>query len=129
MESRSVFVNLVFRVLVKRLQERLSEIMSVIAEYLGENKMKLSIIPSEKYPHHEIEIQDWIAKAKGIYNRNRQLITIEKESEARIDKKGDPNKGAYYIKFKTGVQEEHWIPKSMCKIIERKETSLRAWGD
>lgn len=90
--------------------------------------MKLSIIPSEQYPHHELDVKDWLAKEKGIFNRNKQMISIEKESKSRIDRKGDPNQGAYYIKFQTGVQEEHWIPKSQCRIIERKETQLSSWG-
>ena len=75
--------------------------------------MKLSITQSTEYPHHEIEIPDWLAKEKEIQNRQKQEITIVTES-----------KKAYQIKFKNGVQEEHWIPKSQCKIIERKEVCL-----
>ena len=86
--------------------------------------MKLSITPSEEYPRHELEIQDWLAKEKGILKRHKQEISIVKESKKRTDDNGNPNNGAYYIKFKNGVQEEHWIPKSQCKLIERKEVSL-----
>jgi hypothetical protein len=71
--------------------------------------MKLSITPSEEYPRHELEIHDWLAKEKEILNRQKQEISILNESEK-----------AYQIKFKNGVQEEHWIPKSQCKLIERK---------
>jgi len=73
--------------------------------------MKLSIPSSEEYPRHELEIQDWLAKEKGIFNRQKQEISILKESQKRINKDGTINDGAYYIKFTNGVQEEHWIPK------------------
>jgi len=86
--------------------------------------MKLSITPCPEYPRHELFIEDWLAKEKEILNRHKQEICILKESAKRIDKKGNPNHGAYYIKFVNGVQEEHWIPKSHSKIIERKETSI-----
>jgi len=81
--------------------------------------MKLSIIPSKEYPEslkytrHELKIQDWVAKEKEIFNRQKQEVEIIDESEL-----------AYQIKFKNGVQEEIWIPKSQCRIIERKEVSF-----
>lgn len=86
--------------------------------------MNLLIVPSEQYPNHTLYVQDWVAKDKGIYNRQKQLISIEEESQARIDKNGNPNSGAYRIKFQTGVKEEHWIPKSQSRIVERREVSL-----
>ena len=74
--------------------------------------MKLSIIQSEEYPRHEIEINDWLAKQKGIYNQFKSgaiiLRVTEKAYQVSLEKSG----------------EVHWIPKSQCKIIERKETQL-----
>lgn len=90
--------------------------------------MKLSIIPSEKYPRHELEVQDWIAKEKGIYNRQKSKIEITSETFQRKNDNGSINPGAYKIKFVTGIQEVHSIPKSQCKIIERKEVSLNSWS-
>ena len=77
--------------------------------------MKLSIVPSEKYPRHELEIQDWLAKEKEFFNQFKSQVTILKTTEK-----------AYQIRLEKS-EEEHWIPKSQCKIIERKEVSLDAW--
>lgn len=77
--------------------------------------MKLSITPSEEYPRHELEIKDWLAKEKEFLNQFKSRVSILKETEK-----------AYEIALeKSG--EEHWIPKSQCKIIERKEKSLFTW--
>ena len=74
--------------------------------------MKLSIIPSEKYPHHELDIKDWLAKDKEFFNQFKSGVSIKRETEK-----------AYLIVLeKSG--EEHWIPKSQCKIIKRMEVSL-----
>lgn len=74
--------------------------------------MKLSIIPSSEYPRHELEIQDWVAKEKEIYNQFKSGVTILRSTPK-----------AYQIALeKSG--EVHWIPKSQCKIIERKEASF-----
>jgi len=74
--------------------------------------MKLSIIPSQEYPRHELDIDDWLAKEKEIYNQFKSevviLISTEKAYQISIKKSG----------------EIHWIPKSQCRIIERKETSF-----
>lgn len=78
--------------------------------------MKLSIVPSEKYPRHELEIQDWLAKEKEFYNQFKSQVTILRTTEK-----------AYQIKLEKS-EEEHWIPKSQCKIIERREMSLNNWG-
>ncbi len=77
--------------------------------------MKLSIVPSEKYPHHELEIKDWLAKEKEFFNQFKSQVTILRTTEK-----------AYQIKLAKS-EEEHWIPKSQCKIIERKEVSLDTW--
>ena len=77
--------------------------------------MKLSIVPSEKYPRHELEIQDWLAKEKEFYNQFKSQVTILKTTEK-----------AYQIRLEKS-EEEHWIQKSQCKIIERKEMSLNNW--
>jgi hypothetical protein len=89
--------------------------------------MKLSIIPSQEYPSHELEIADWLAKNKEIYNRQNQQITIINESSERIEPDGKLNKGAYQIKFEKGVQEEVWIPKAFSKIIKRMEAKLSSF--
>lgn len=74
--------------------------------------MKLSIIPSDEYPRHELEIKDWLAQEKEFYNQFKSGVSIKKETEK-----------AYLICLeKSG--EEHWIPKSQCKIIKRMEVSL-----
>lgn len=77
--------------------------------------MKLSITPSEKYPRHELEIKDWLAKEKEFYNQFKSPVTILRTTEK-----------AYQIKLEKS-EEEHWIPKSQCKIVERKEVSLNNW--
>ncbi len=78
--------------------------------------MKLSIVTSEQYPHHELEIKDWLAKEKEFYNQFKSQVAIlkttEKAFQIRLEKSGD----------------EYWIPKSQCRIIERKEVSLGKWG-
>ncbi len=74
--------------------------------------MKLSIIPSADYPRHELEINDWLAKEKEFFNQFKSGVSIQKATEK-----------AYQIALeKSG--EVHWIPKSQCKIIERKEVKL-----
>lgn len=74
--------------------------------------MKLSIIPSEKYPRHELEIKDWLAQEKEFFNQFKSGVSIKRETEK-----------AYFISLeKSG--EEHWIPKSQCKIIKQMEVSL-----
>lgn len=74
--------------------------------------MKLSIVPSEKYPRHELEVNDWVAKEKEIYNQFRSNVVIIRSTTM-----------AYQIALeKSG--EVHWIPKSQCRIIERKEVPL-----
>jgi len=74
--------------------------------------MKLSIVPSEQYPHHELDVQDWFAKKEEFYNQFKSQITISRTTEK-----------AYQIEFeKSG--ETHWIPKSQSWIVERKEVSL-----
>jgi hypothetical protein len=89
--------------------------------------MKLSIKPSEEYPSHELEIKDWLAEKKEIYNRQNQQIKIINESFERIEPNGKLNKGAYQIKFEKGVQEEVWIPKAYSKIIKRMEAKLSSF--
>ncbi len=78
--------------------------------------MKLSITPSEQYPRHELEIQDWLAKEKEFYNQFKSQVAIlrttEKAYQIRLEKSG----------------EEHWIPKSQCNVVERKEMSLENWS-
>ena len=77
--------------------------------------MKLSVRPSEKYPRHELEVNDWLAKEKEFFNQFKSGVTILKSTEK-----------SYYIELeKSG--EQHWIPKSQCKVIERKEVSLNSW--
>lgn len=79
--------------------------------------MKLSVTPSEQYPRHELEIQDWLAKEKEFYNQFKIQVTILRTTEK-----------AYNIRLeKSG--EEHWIPKSQCRVVERKEMSLSTWSD
>ena len=79
--------------------------------------MKLSVTPSEQYPRHELEIQDWLAKEKEFYNQFKSQVmilrTTEKAYNIRLEKSG----------------EEHWIPKSQCRVVERKEMSLSTWSD
>ena len=78
--------------------------------------MKLSITPSEQYSHHELEVQDWFAKKEDFYNQFQSQVgilrTTEKAIQIKLEKSG----------------EEHWIPRSQCRIIERKEASLDFWS-
>lgn len=73
------------------------------------------ISPCEKYPRSELQIQTWIAEKNEFANRRKSLISIKKETEK-----------AFLIEFVTGNPEEHWIPKSVCQVINRTE---RALGD
>lgn len=79
--------------------------------------MKLSIIPSEEYPRHELDVQDWFAKKEEFFNQFKSPVEILRSTEKAIQIKLE----------KSG--EEHWIPKSQCKVIERKEVSLSSWGN
>jgi len=75
-------------------------------------KMKLSITACPEYPCHELFIEDWLAKEKEFYNQFKSGVVIIRTTEK-----------AYQISLeKSG--EIHWIPKSHCKIIERKEASI-----
>jgi hypothetical protein len=74
--------------------------------------MKLSITPSEKYPRHELEIKDWLAKEKEFYNQFKSQVSIIRDTEK-----------AYQIKLEKS-EEMYWIPKSQCSIIKRDEISL-----
>lgn len=74
-----------------------------------------TISPCEKYPRSELHVQTWIAEKNEFANRKKSLISIKKETEK-----------AFLIEFVTGNQEEHWIPKSLCKVITRME---RAFGE
>lgn len=77
--------------------------------------MKLYIIPSQEYPRHELEIPDWLAKEKEIFNQFKSGVVIlrstTKAFQIALEKSG----------------ELHWIPKSQCKIIERNEEPLSKW--
>ena len=66
------------------------------------------IQPSSKYPKATMKIQSWLCDKIEIANRFRTQISIEAETEK-----------AYRIKFTTGIPEEHWIPKSVCEIVQR----------
>jgi|GEM_PF-3173024 len=74
--------------------------------------MKLSTIPSQEYPRHELEIPDWLAKEKEIFNQFKSGVVILRSTTK-----------AFQIALKKSG-ELHWIPKSQCKIIERKEASF-----
>lgn len=74
--------------------------------------MKLRIQKSEKYKSHDIDIPDWFAKKEGFYNQFRSSVEIKNESEKAI-----------MIKLSMSG-EEHWIPKSICKIAFRNEKRL-----
>lgn len=39
--------------------------------------MKLSIIPSEQYPHHELDVQDWFAKKEEFYSVYNIFFAVE----------------------------------------------------
>lgn len=71
------------------------------------------IQPSDKYPKATMKIQSWLCEKNEIANRHRTQISIEAETEK-----------AYLIKFITGVPEEHWIPKSVCEIVQRTGARL-----
>lgn len=72
-----------------------------------------TIIPSEKYPRSELQIQTWLAEKNEFANRRKSPIQIKKETEKAI-----------LIEFVTGVPEECWIPKSVCKVVTRMEKGL-----
>jgi hypothetical protein len=81
---------------------------------MGKDIIPFPIQPSEKYPRSELQIQTWLAEKNEFANRRRSLIQIKKETEK-----------AYLIEFVSGVPEEHWIPKSVCKIVTWMERGLR----
>lgn len=74
--------------------------------------MKLHIQKSEKYKSHDIDIPDWFAKKEGFYNQFRSMAEITRESEKAV-----------MIKLSRSG-EEHWIPRSVCKITVRNERRL-----
>lgn len=74
--------------------------------------MNLHITPSEKYPRHDIDIPDWFCQKNEFQNQFRTEAEILRETE----------KAVLVRLVKSG--EEHWIPKSISKVIERKEKSL-----
>ena len=74
--------------------------------------MKLHIINSEKYKSHDIDIPDWFAEKEEFKNQFRSEVEIQAESEK-----------AFMVKLvRSG--EEHWVPKSICKVVERNEKRL-----
>lgn len=74
--------------------------------------MKLHIINSEKYESNDLEISDWFAQQNVFYNQFRPEVEIQAES-----------KKAFMVRLvKSG--EVHWIPRSVCKVVERKEKRL-----
>jgi len=76
------------------------------------DKMKLHIINSKKYKSNDLEISDWFAQQEEFYNQFRSEVEIQAESEK-----------AFMIKLvKSG--EVHWVPRSVCKVVERKEKML-----
>ena len=81
---------------------------------MGKDIIPFTIQPSEKYRHHELQIQTWLAEKNEFANRRRSLIQIKKETEK-----------AYLIEFVSGVPEKYWIPKSVCKVVMRTEKGLR----
>lgn len=77
--------------------------------------MKLSVIPSEQYPRHELEIPSWHAEKCRI-SKAKSKISIARQTE-----------NGYIIRLeKTG--KEVLVSKTLCEIIERKEQSLSSWG-
>lgn len=81
---------------------------------MGKDIIPFTIQPSEKYPRSELQIQTWLAEKNEFANRRRSIIQIKKETEK-----------AYLIEFVSGVPEEYWIPKSVCKVVMRMEKGLR----
>jgi len=71
--------------------------------------MKLYIEPCSKYPLHELDVTDWLAKEKGYDTKETGMIEIIKETE---DAYCIERAGRYH-----NVRE--WLPKSQCKIVER----------
>ena len=68
---------------------------------------------SEKYPSQKLQIQSWFAEKNEIANRYKSEVIIKKETEK-----------AYLMEFVTGVPEEHWVPKSLGKIVSMKNSRL-----
>lgn len=83
--------------------------------------MKLSIIQSEEYPRHELEVRTWFAEKNGFAHLQKSEIHII-DKTIKINKETGVDEGAYKIAFVKGG--ESWIPKSLCKIIKREEASL-----
>ena len=74
--------------------------------------MKLHIINSKKYKSHDIDIPEWFAEKEEFKNQFRSEAEIEAESEK-----------AFMVKLvRSG--EVHWVPKSISKIVRRKEKRL-----
>lgn len=74
--------------------------------------MILHIINHSEYKQHTINIPDWFAAENGFANQFRSQAEIVRETpRARL------------VKLVMSG-EEHWIPKSISKIIERKEKNI-----
>ena len=71
--------------------------------------MKLHIINSSKYKSHDIDIPDWFAQKEEFANQFRSEAEIQAESEKA------------FMVLLVKSQEVHWVPKSICKVVERKE--------
>lgn len=73
--------------------------------------MKLSIIPSEQYPRHELEIPSWHAEKCGI-PKAKSEVSIVRQTE-----------NGYVIRLEKS-NKEVLVSKVLCEIVERKEVSL-----
>lgn len=74
--------------------------------------MKLHIINHKKYKSNDIDIPEWFAEKEEFKNQFRSEAEIIAESEK-----------AFMIRLvRSG--EEHWVPKSISKVVERKEKRL-----
>lgn len=74
--------------------------------------MKLHIINSKKYKSHDIDIPDWFTQQNDFANQFRSEVEILDETEKAL-------------KFRLGRSgEEHWVPKSISNVVERKEKRL-----
>lgn len=74
--------------------------------------MKLHITNSEKYKSSDMDIPDWFAKEHEFYNQFRSEVEIIRETEK-----------AYNFRLSRSG-ESHWVPKSICKVFERREKRL-----
>lgn len=75
---------------------------------LQKDHITYTLLKSEKYPSHVLNVNKWLAETKEILNYQKKPVDIKKETER-----------AYLISFDIPAENEFWIPKSQSEIQKR----------